>query len=717
MKALGSLAATALAVACASPALAGQAAPFTPQDLVTLGRLGGVALAPDGRQATVAVTRTDPTTLKRTSDLHMLQLDRRGPPAMLNWSGASDPAYGPDGSLYFLATSPPGLPAADGATTQVWRIPARPEKPGMTGQAQSAHQPEYQQVTSFGTDVAGFRLSPDGTRIAVWGDIARTCPTFGCESDGNTALPGPGSGRHYTDGAGFVRHWDAWETPGNYSRVFAFAIGPDGKVSGEGQAADGPVGTLTGDSPTKPFGGGEEIAWAADSRSLFFVARQADRDEPTSTNLDIWQSRLDGNAPVNLTAANRATDTLPAASPDGKWLAYAAMARPGYESDRLVVTLIDLKTGERRALTTDWDRSVASLVWTPDSAALIATAADVLDTPAFRIDRASGKVTRLTLNPGREGHIGAVIPMKDGRLLYTRDSIDAPAELMIAKPGKAGTALTDISASVLAQRAPVAVRRFRFAGAGGDTVWGQIVKPDGANGKLPTVLLVHGGPQGSFNDGWSNRWNPRVWASRGYAVVTIDFHGSTGYGQAFTDAINRDWGGKPLVDLQQGMAAAAALDSQVDPANACAAGASYGGYMMNWIAGNWPGGFKCLVQHDGVFDARAMAYETEELWFDEWEHGGQPYYAAPGEFEKWNPVNHVAQWQTPMLVITGEKDFRIPYTQGLAAFTALQRRGVPSELLVFPDENHWVLKPRNSLQWHETVFAWIDRWLNGKDGK
>jgi dipeptidyl aminopeptidase/acylaminoacyl peptidase len=258
---------------------------------------------------------------------------------------------------------------------------------------------------------------------------------------------------------------------------------------------------------------------------------------------------------------------------------------------------------------------------------------------------------------------------------------------------------------------PVETRRFSFAGANGDTVWGQIHIPAGHQGHLPAILYIHGGPQGSFDDSWSFRWNPRVVASQGYAVISVDFHGSTGYGQAFTDSINRDWGGKPLEDLQKGLAAAIALDPRIDGARACAMGASYGGYMVNWIAGQWSDRFRCLIQHDGIFDARAMAFETEELWFDLWEHGGQPYYEDPRAYEQWNPVNHVAHWRTPMLVVTGEQDFRIPYTQGLASFTALQLRGVSAQLLVFPDENHWVLKPRNSLQWHRTVFAWLDRWL------
>ena len=224
--------------------------------------------------------------------------------------------------------------------------------------------------------------------------------------------------------------------------------------------------------------------------------------------------------------------------------------------------------------------------------------------------------------------------------------------------------------------ASIVTTRFNFAGAEGATVWGQITRLENQQGPIPAILYIHGGPQGSFNDGWSSRWNPRVLASQGYAVISVDFHGSTGYGQAFTDAINRDWGGKPLKDLQLGLDAALKLDRQIDGSRACAMGASYGGYMVNWIAGNWPDRFQCLVQHDGLFDMRSFYYSTEELWFPRWDFGGS-YAEASETYEKWNPVNHVDKWQTPMLVIAGEKDFRVPYTQGLQSFTALQERGIP----------------------------------------
>jgi dipeptidyl aminopeptidase/acylaminoacyl peptidase len=258
--------------------------------------------------------------------------------------------------------------------------------------------------------------------------------------------------------------------------------------------------------------------------------------------------------------------------------------------------------------------------------------------------------------------------------------------------------------------------QFSFAGANGATVYGYVMKPaayqDGE--RYPVAFLVHGGPQGSFGNHFHYRWNPQTYAGQGFAVVFIDFHGSTGYGQAFTDSITGDWGGAPLEDLQLGLAAASERYPFVDADRACALGASYGGFMINWIAGNWPDGFDCLVNHDGIFDQRMMYYATEELWFPEWEHGG-PYHATPETYEKFNPANYLENWRTPMLVIHGELDYRVPVTQGIATFTALQRLGIPSQFLYYPDENHWVLKPHNSIQWHETVNRWLHEHLGSRE--
>jgi len=383
------------------------------------------------------------------------------------------------------------------------------------------------------------------------------------------------------------------------------------------------------------------------------------------------------------------------------------MARAGYEADRQVLMLRDLATGTTRALTGNWDRSVGSIAWAADGRSLLVTAEDVMEDPVWRIDAATGAATRLTGN----GHAGNVVPLAGGGAIFTQNSVMAPDELYRIDAAGRTTQLTNVNGALLAQLDPVKFEKFAFPGANGDQVWGFKLKPVAATGKLPIAFVVHGGPQGSFGNGWSYRWNPRLFSAPGYAVVSVDFHGSTGYGQAFEDSIRNNWGGWPLEDLQRGLAFATANDPQLDANRACALGASYGGYMMNWIEGNWPDRFRCIIQHDGVFDARAMAYETEELWFDEWEHGGKAYYEDPAAFERWNPVNFVGNWSTPMLVVTGEKDFRIPYTQGLASFTALQRKGIPSKLLVFPDENHWVLKPKNSIQWYDNVFSWMNRWM------
>ena len=696
------------AAAQEQPVAAPSAPPMTARDLITMPRLGSPTVSHDGRMAVYSVSVTDEETLARSSNLYLRDLaDLDAEPVRLDAGGPARAAvFGADGALYFLSGRAKAGSDATSGPVEVWRAALQSD-----GTLAAPAQ-----VTDMGTDIDGFALSPDGKAIAVWAEIARDCPRFGCEGDGKRHLPGPGTGRLYDGADGFFRHWDTWETPGTVSRVFVFDIA-NGKVSGEGVALDGPAddaASLTGDTPTKPFGGESDIAWAADGSAVYFVARKADGAEALSTNLDIYRSAMDGGPPVNLTEANGATDMAPTPSPDGRYLAYLAMERPGYEADRLTVMLRDLASGETRALTANFDRSFQSLAWTPDSRWLVATAQDVLDTPAFRIDPRSGAIEKLDLIPGNEAHIGNVVTLTGGRILFTRDSIGAPSELFLSRNWQQAKPLTQVASPRLGAMASVQTTRFSFAGAGGDDVWGQITRLEDIDGPIPAILYIHGGPQGSFNDGWSSRWNPRVLASQGYAVISVDFHGSTGYGQAFTDSINRDWGGKPLEDLQKGLAAALARDPQIDGSRACAMGASYGGYMVNWIAGKWPDRFKCLVQHDGLFDMRSFYYSTEELWFPRWDFGGS-YAEASEEYERWNPVNHVDAWKTPMLVIAGEKDFRVPYTQGLQSFTALQERGIPSQLLVFPDENHWVLGAKNSLQWHETVFAWLDRWLKDRD--
>ena len=658
---------------------------MTETDLVMMKRLSAVAASPDGMMVAYQLRETDLEANKGKTDLYMLKLGTTGSQPVMFASrpekNEHDPAFAPDGKSIFYISNESG-------SDQIWRY--------------DISSATTTQASNFKTDVSGFEISPDGLKFAIWGDIARNCMEFGCAKDGDTSKPGPGTGREYDQL--MTRHWDQWETPGNYSRVFTVVLRAEGKLGTLGTAMDG---NLVGDAPSKPFGGGDEISWSADSSAVLFALRHADANEAKSTNLDIYRSALQNPTPVNLSADNAGMDTTPAASPDGKWLAWTSMARATYEADRLVIKLMDLKSGKITALTDTWDRSVASLAWAANSKSFLVTAQDVLETPLYRVDL-KGKITRLT----ERGSIAEAVPLKNGGVVYAINSINGPSDLVHMDAKGKTTQLTNVNADTMAMLDPVNYQKFDFTGANGDQVYGQIVKPQGATGKLPVLLLVHGGPQGTFNNSWSYRWNPAVMASQGYAVVSIDFHGSTGYGQKFTDSIHKNWGGWPLEDLQKGMEAVGKIDAQLDTNNACASGGSFGGYMMNWISGNWPDRFKCLVNHAGIFDLRAMAYETEELWFDQWDNGGP--WTTRSDAEKWNPVNHVAKWKTPTLVIHGERDYRIPYSQSLATFTALQQQGVESKLLVFPDENHWVLKPKNSIQWHQTVFDWVRKHLKAK---
>jgi acylaminoacyl-peptidase len=361
-----------------------------------------------------------------------------------------------------------------------------------------------------------------------------------------------------------------------------------------------------------------------------------------------------------------------------------------------------------------WDRSADAIAWSRDGKTIYATALDVGQGKLFAIDVKSGKVTALT----GDGHVTA-FDVSPGGIVYASDSLKSPSELFFLPAKGPAVKVASVSSEALKNVAWGEPEQFNFKGWNDETVHGFVLKPanfDPAK-KYPVAFLIHGGPQGSFSNSWSYRWNPQVYANAGYAVVMIDFHGSTGYGQAFTDAISQHWGDRPLEDLKKGWSFALSKYGFLDGDRACALGASYGGYMVNWIAGNWNEPWKCLVNHDGVFDTRAMGYSTEELWFTEWENGGPPWQAGT-TYETFNPALHVDKWVKPQLVVQGQLDYRIPVEQGLATFTALQRRGVPSKLLYFPNENHWVLKAQNSVQWHKEVLDWLDQWTgNTRPGK
>lgn len=660
----------------AAPAAARQ---LTIDDVTLMSRVSAPATSPDGHWLVWQQRETDLSIDGGRYDLWRLDLTRAGarPEKLAAEAEVNEtaPQFAADGrSVYFQSDK-------DGEDA-VWSV-------AIAGGAAS-------RVTDFKGGMGGFKVAPTGDRLLIFADREPGAPSL--EQPMVKADPNAGNARTY-DGL-FVRQWASWRD-GRRSQLFVLPLA-NGRAPGNGIAIEGP---LAGDAPSKPFGGAEEVSWSADGKTVYFALREAAGLEPLSTNFDIYAAPANGGAPpVNLTADNDATDTLPTVSPDGRTLAYVAMKRAGYEADRQVLMLRDLGRGTVRALTGGWDRSIGSIAWSPDSRTIYVTAEDTQEKPVWAVSPVTGKVKRLTTL----GSVSAVAPTPQG-LVYALNTLIAPDDFYALR-GTRTTRLTSVNAARFAGIDLPTVTRFSFAGANDDTVWGYVVRPAGSTGKLPIAFVVHGGPQFTNNNSWNYRWNPVLFAGAGYGVVTVDFHGSTGYGQRFTDAIRNNWGGWPLEDLQKGLKVATDKFDWLDADNACALGASYGGYMMNWIEGKWPDRFKCIVQHDGIFDSRAFAYETDELYFAEWEHGGRPYHEDPAAFEKWNPVNTLAAWKTPQLVITSEGDYRVPYTQGIATFTALQRRGIPSRLIVFPGGSHWVLNPRESRQWYREVLGWMGKW-------
>lgn len=672
----------------AAPVSAQSPRGFDVRDMVKLDRYSAPLLSADGRRVVFAKSVLDTDQSKRSTSLWVGDVGSANTPAVRltpqGWN-VSSPAFSPDGdTVYFLSTH--------AGASQLYAVPAAGGTPI--------------RLTDFPLDVEAFKLAPDGRRAAFAFAVFPDCRgDLACSKDKLEAEKARKSSGVLYDRL-FVRHWDAW-ADGRLNRIFVAPLN-DGRLARTAALVSGDV---HGDIPSKPFGDLSDLAWAPDGKSIVFSARLSDRTEPWSTNFDLYQVAADGRGKArNLTAANRAWDAGPVFSADGRTLYYRAMRRPGFEADRFALMAMDLASGQTRELAPGWDRSAEGIVLSVDGKRLYTTAQDTGEHPLFSVEIDSGKVDKRV----GEGSVSA-FALAGQTLLFARNRLDGGDRLFLADAdGNHARAFTPSASQMLPDVRWGEYEQFRFKGWNDDTVYGYVVKPWNyrPGGKYPVAFLIHGGPQGSFGNGWSYRWNPQTYAGQGYAVVMIDFHGSTGYGQAFTDAISRHWGDRPLEDLQKGWQAALAKYDFLDGDKACALGASYGGFMVNWIAGRWNQPWKCLVNHDGVFDQRAMGYVTEELWFTEWEQGGTPY-DVPENYEKFNPVNHVAQWRVPMLVVQGERDYRVPVDQALAAFTALQRRGIDSKLLYFPDENHWVLKPQNSILWHDTVNAWLKHHIGG----
>jgi dipeptidyl aminopeptidase/acylaminoacyl peptidase len=662
---------------------------------VRMERISEVAVAPEGKRVAFTQRSTDMEANKGRTGIWVLDTGKRAatPRRLTDGSAnASAAQWSLDGHFIYFLSNRTG-------SSQVWRTAAsggsRAEPPGPAAPADPT------QVTNLPLDVGSFRVSPKDDRILVSLDVFLDCADLPCTKQRQeTATHSAATGVLYQEL--FVRHWDAW-SDGRRSQLFAMTLDNTGVARGAPVNLTGGI----GDVPGKPFGGREDYVFSPDGTQVAFSVRAAS-GEAWSTNFDIYEVPADGGAlPRNLTADNKAADAQPAFSPDGVQLAYVAADKPGYESDRLHLVLLNLESGVKRPLTQNWDRSIASFAWSRDGKTLFATTDHLGQRPLWAVDVASGRASAITGAGEVEGFgVGA------SKVFYTASNLANPADLYsVGFNGGKPVQLTRLNQAVLEQRKFGEYQQFSFPGWNGENVFGYVVKPVDfkTERKYPVAFLIHGGPQGSFGNAWSWRWNAEAFAGAGYGVIMIDFHGSTGYGQAFTDSISGDWGGKPLEDLKFGLDAALKANPWLDGEHMCALGGSYGGFMINWMAGQWSDRFRCLVSHDGIFDQRSMYYSTEELWFPEHEFSA-PEYKNPAAYSKFNPIDHVSKWKTPMLVIHGQQDFRVPYAQGLAVFTALQRQGVPSALLFFPNENHWVLKPADSVQWYEVVLSWLGRW-------
>ncbi|MFC1738269.1 prolyl oligopeptidase family serine peptidase [Planctomycetota bacterium] len=660
----------------------GQRHPFSVDEMLAMERISGPQVSPDGKWIVFVLRKTDLDANKGRTDLWLVGVDGTKLSRLTSHPlNDSNPRWAPDSkTIWFISER--------SESSQVWRI--------------RVDGGEAQQFTEQSLDVGNMIVSPDGKHIAFTMEVFLDCNTVDCTKNRlEETKQRKASGRIYD--RTFIRHWDRWKD-GRRSHLFV--------MSTAGGEAVNVMQGMDADTPSKPFGGTEEITFTPDGKGLIFTARDVGKAEPWSTDCDLYRVPIDGSKPPEcLTEKNEAWDTNPVFSPDGRLLAYLAMNRPGYESDRFRIVLRLVPSGKEQILTERWDRSPASLCWSQDSKTIYATAANTGQKSLFAIDVSTGEVRTVI----KDGFISS--PSAAGqRIVYGLDNLQSPLELYSVKPdGSDVRSITEINAEKIAAARMGQYEQFSFKGWNNERVYCYVVKPADfdPDKKYPVAFLIHGGPQGSFGNHFHYRWNPQVYAGAGYAAVMVDFHGSTGYGQAFTDSIRGDWGGKPLVDLKKGLAEVLQRYPWMDADRVGALGASFGGYMMNWIEGNWPDRFRCLVNHDGNLDERMAYFDTEELWFPEWDHIGTPW-KNPDSYEKHNPVNYVKNWRTPMLVIHGALDFRVADTQGIATFNALQRLGIESRLLYFPDESHWVLKPHNSILWHKTVIGWLDRWLKDK---
>ncbi len=662
-------------------AAAAQRQLFDVQALLKIQRISEPQLSPDGKAVAFTVQSVDLEQDTKPKQIYVVPT-AGGLPKQVTTDGTANerPRWSPDSKrIAFISNR--------GGSSQVWVM------------NQDGSQPR--QVTTLATEAGGVLWSPDGNKLVFTSDVFPDCPDDGCaknrlDAEKNNKV----KARSYT--TLLLRHWTEWR---GKRRSHLLVVNVDGTALKD---------LTPGDRDVPPFslGGPDDYAISPDSKEVCY-AMNADPTPATSTNTDLFVVPMDGGESRKITL-NPGADESPQYSPDGKWLGYRSQQRPGYESERWRLIVLERATGKVNAVTDTLDRPVQSFAWSPDSGALFFTAVD-RGRQNIEMIPATGGASRVIVNGAST--LDDMQLTSDGKtMIYTGESGSAPSEIFrAASTGGAPVALTHLNDALLAQYDLTPLDEFWVESADKTRVQSFVVKPPRfqANQKYPVLFLIHGGPEGEWGESWTYRWNAQVFASSGYLVVMPNPRGSIGYGQKFTEEIKDDWGGKPYDDIMAVVDHVAALP-YADPDRLAAAGGSYGGYMIDWMLGHTQR-FKAFISHAGVFDLRSMFGATEELWFPLWEFNGTPW-DNPESYAKWSPSYFVKDFHTPTLVITGEQDFRVPYTQGLQLFTSLQLQKVPSKLLEFPDEGHWVLKPQNSVLWYNSFLDWIGEWTKKGSG-
>lgn len=671
--------------------------PFTFEDMMTLKRVAEPAPSPDGKWVLFAVQDVDLEANTKKSHLWIVPAEG-GAARRLNQSPNEEerPRFSPDGKRIIFTSK-----ATD--PSQIWM--------GDFDSINGTLSGKPHQVTAISTGADGAIWSPDGKNIVFVSAVYPDCRDDACNKQRDEDLAkSKVKAKVFT--RLFYRHWNAFT---EFKRSHLFAISAESDTS---QAEAAPARDLTpGDYDVPPFhlGGQDMYAISPDGQELAYTCN-VDEVGAISTNNEIFIVPMAGGTPKKI-STSPGSDATPLYSRDGINLAWRSMARNGYEADRSVLVVYHRSSGQLRELTGGFDRSVQSFVWAPDSSALFFTAEDHGEAPIWFMPLEADIPAEVTRTHADDLVFGA-----QNKLYFSQMSIAAPNEIaridVSAVRNEASkiepAEVTYLNEALLSQIAMQPLESFTFKGADNAEVQGFLIKPPNFDQKrkYPLKLLIHGGPHGAWGDSWTFRWNAELFAANGYVVVMINPHGSTGYGQKFTDGVNGDWGGKPYIDLMKGMDYLEKTFPFIDKNREAALGGSYGGYMVNWILGH-TNRFKCLVSHDGMFNAEAAYGTTEELWFNEWEFKGPPW-SNRELYRKWSPHEYAKNFKTPTLVVHGQLDYRLDVSQAFDLLTTLQRLKVPSKMLYFPDEGHWVLKPQNSRLWYKTVNDWVDQWTAGK---